>query len=66
MAVVSKTVSVAVASVVAIMVGVVIAASLGTQDDVHEAADPQPRVRAGDKYDICESSGAPVEVMKQN
>ena len=39
---VSKTVSVAVAVVVTVMVGAVIAASLGTQDDVPEAADPQP------------------------
>ena len=38
----SKTISVAVATVVTVMVGVVIAISLGTQDDVHEEADPQP------------------------
>ena len=38
----SKTISVAVAVVVTIMVGVAIVASLDTQDDVPETPDPQP------------------------
>ena len=42
MAVTSKIISITVAVVVTIMVGVVIAASLGTQDNVSEATDPQP------------------------
>ena len=42
MVVASKITSVAVAVVVTIIVGVVIAASLGTQDDVPQTPDPQP------------------------
>ena len=42
MVVTSKTIVAAVAVVITIMVGVVIAASLGTQDDVPETSDPQP------------------------
>ena len=42
MVVTSKTIVAAVAVVITIMVGVVIAASLDTQDDVSEEADPQP------------------------
>ena len=38
----SKIIFIVIAVVVTIMVSVVIAASLGTQDDVYEAADPQP------------------------
>ena len=38
----SKIIFIVIAVVVTILVGVVIAASLGTQDDVSEAADPQP------------------------
>ena len=38
----SKIIFIVIAVVVTVMVGVVIAASLGTQDDVPEAADPQP------------------------
>ena len=36
----SKIASVAIAAVVTVMVGVVIAASLGTQDDMSETPDP--------------------------
>ena len=42
MVVTSKTIVAVVAVVVTIMVGVVIAVSLGTQDDVPETSDPQP------------------------
>ena len=38
----SKIIFIVIAVVVTVMVGVVIAASLGTQDDVPEEADPQP------------------------
>ena len=41
MTITSKITFVAVASVVTVMVGVVIAASLGTQDDVSEATEPE-------------------------
>ena len=38
----SKIIFTVIASVVTVMVGVVIAASLGTQDDMPETPDPQP------------------------
>ena len=58
----SKTASVAATVVVTIMVGVVIAASLDTQGDVPEAADPQPtRVPSETLGTVNETSNTPVE-----
>ena len=58
----SKIIFIVIAVVVTVMVGVVIAASLGTQDDVPEAADPQPTHTASETPGTVNgTSGTPAE-----
>ena len=62
MVAVSKIIFIVVAVVVTIMVSVVIAASLGTQDDVSEAADPQPTHTPSETRDTVNGTpGTPAE-----
>ena len=54
----SKTISVAVATVVTVMVGVVIAASLGTQGNMPETSDPQPTHTASETFGTVNGTSA--------
>ena len=62
MAMASKIIFIVIAVVVTVMVGAVIAASLGTQDDVPEEADPQPTHTASETPGTVNgTSGTPAE-----